>query len=118
MAGPHEDDAEDKPLDPAVERVQQRLRRLMLISTGTLGLGFLAVIVAIVFRVSNLGKTPDAEGEPWRTTLELPAGSTVVATEAEGDRLVVHADGPEGRSVHVFHMPSGRRVGTSVLIAR
>ena len=62
MAGPMDDEVDDKPLDPAVERVQQRLRRLMLISTGTLGLGFVAVLVAIVFRVSNLSSGPAAGG--------------------------------------------------------
>lgn len=118
MAGPGEEDVEDKPLDPAVERVQQRLRRLMLISTGTLGLGFVAVIVAIIFRVSNLTSEPVHSGEAWRTTIELPAGTNVVSTETEGANLIVHTDGPEGRSVHVFDMPTGRRIGTSVLITR
>jgi type IV secretory pathway VirB10-like protein len=55
MSNPASDpasDEEEKPLDPEVARVQQRLQRLMLISGLTLGLGILAVFLAIIYRIS------------------------------------------------------------------
>jgi hypothetical protein len=41
---------EETPLDPRLIRIQQRLRRLMIIGISTLGIGVLAVLVAIIYR--------------------------------------------------------------------
>jgi type IV secretory pathway VirB10-like protein len=63
MANPNSEDAEEKPLDPAVARVQARLQRLMLIAGSTLGLGILAVFLAIIYRITaSDDKTPIAPG--------------------------------------------------------
>jgi hypothetical protein len=63
MANPNSEDAEEKPLDPAVARVQARLQRLMLIAGSTLGLGILAVFLAIIYRITAADdKTPVAPG--------------------------------------------------------
>lgn len=117
MAGQYDDEDDEKPLDPAVERIQARLRRMILFSGGTLGIGLLAILFAIVWRVTHLPSGKPA-GAPWDTTIELPAGTTIVATDVDGDRLAVTLDGPGGRSVDVYDMPTGARVGRSLLIAR
>jgi hypothetical protein len=63
MANPTSEDAEEKPLDPAVARVQARLQRLMLIAGSTLGFGILAVFLAIIYRITaSDDKTPVAPG--------------------------------------------------------
>lgn len=58
MAKPSFDD-NDQPLDPAVARVEQRVRRLFLIATLTLGLGILAVFAAILYRIAASDATPE-----------------------------------------------------------
>jgi hypothetical protein len=74
MANPNSEDAEEKPLDPAVARVQARLQRLMLIAGSTLGLGILAVFLAIIYRITaSDDKSPVAPGA------EVPA---IAAPEA------------------------------------
>ena len=50
MASPSFDD-DEKPLDPAMLRVQAKMRRLMLIAGLTLGLGILAVFGAILYKI-------------------------------------------------------------------
>jgi hypothetical protein len=63
MTNPTSEDAEEKPLDPAVARVQARLQRLMLIAGSTLGLGILAVFLAIIYRITAFDdKAPVASG--------------------------------------------------------
>jgi hypothetical protein len=52
MVDPVLENAEEKRLDPAVARVQARLQRLMLIAGLTLGVGILAVFLAIVYRIT------------------------------------------------------------------
>jgi hypothetical protein len=112
-----EDDSDEKPLDPAIERVQARLRRLILISGATLGVGFLAVLVAVIFRVSNLDRrAPAADG--WRTTLEIPLGTTVVDTAVDGDRIALTVEDATGRRILVYDLASGRRIGEATVVAR
>ena len=45
---------DELPLDPAALRLQARLKRLILISGLTLGIGILAVLVAIAYRITAL----------------------------------------------------------------
>lgn len=118
MAAGDRDDLEDEaPLDPAMQRVQAKLRRLMLVSGVTLGVGMMAVLFAVLWRINN-PRGEAATGEAWRSTIEVPAGVTVVATDVDGDRLAVTVDGPQGRQILLYHMPSGRSVGTATLLAR
>ena len=95
MANPNLDDADEKPLDPAIARVQARLRRLLLIAALTLGIGLVAVFVGIIYRLSGPG---DKSLEPTRAAGEAayPEGSRLVSTTAAGDRVVLtyeHAGG-------------------------
>jgi hypothetical protein len=113
-----EDEGDEAPLDPAVERIQAKLRRMILFSGATLGIGVLAVIVAIIFRVSNLSSDRRPAGEPWRSTVELPAGATISSTAIDGDRIAITLESQGSREIHVFDMPSGRSVGTVTLMSR
>lgn len=117
MAAPEKDIEDEQPLDPAMERVQARLRRLILVSGATLGVGFLAVLFAVIWRVSRDDGLPRA-GEVWRSAIELPTGSTLVDTALDGDRIAFTLDGPDGRTVHLFHLPTGQPIGSATLLAR
>lgn len=110
-----QDDTAEPPLDPAMERVQAKLRRLMLISVSTLLVGMLAVVFAVIYRASTLGG--DA-GAPHRAIAEIPAGSTVVDTDVDGDRLAVTVDGPDGRRVLLFELATGRPLGETAILPR
>lgn len=109
------DDEDDAPLDPAMERVQAKLRRLILVSGATLGIGILAVIAAVVFR---LAKAERPAGEVWQSTIELPAGAAVLATQVDGDRIAVTTEGPGGRRIHLYDLTTGRPIGEAQLVAR
>ena len=110
------DDDREEPLDPAIERVQVKLRRMILFSGLTLGLGLIAVLIAVIFRVSNMDRRDPSE--TWTSTLELPIGAEILATDVDGDRVAVTVNSAEGRQVLVYDMPSGRRIGSAVLLAR
>jgi hypothetical protein len=96
MTNPNLDDADNKPLDPAVLQVQARLRRLMLIAGLTLGLGIFAVFAGIVYRLMTYGdKAPEmpAGGVVNET---LPVGAKLVSSEVTGNRIILtyeHAGG-------------------------
>jgi hypothetical protein len=106
-------DDDDKPLDPAIEQVRQRVRRLMLISALTLGLGIVAVFLAIGYRLM----TYQPKGPPAlvagaaiptldRAALGLPAGARLVSTALDGDRLALTFEAPAGTTIVVIDLRS------------
>jgi hypothetical protein len=50
MARPTIDDNEEKPLDPAVEKVRRKLVRFVAINLGLLFLALMAVLAAVVYK--------------------------------------------------------------------
>ena len=107
------DAAEEKPLDPAVERVQRRLRRLILISGLTLGLGMFAVLLAIVYRLmiyEPKARPAIVAGAAVptlkRSDLGLPDGARLVATALDGDRLALTYEAASGTLVIVLDLRS------------
>ena len=117
MAGPTDDERE-APLDPAIARVQARLKTMMLIAAGTLGIGLIAVFVAIAFRVAKSGQDAPPPGTPFQTLVEVATPGTVVATDVDGDRLSLTIDGPEGKVIEIHHLPSGKLIGRAVLLSK
>lgn len=112
MADPY-DDTDEKPLDPQVAQVQQRLRRLMLISGLTLGLGILFVFLAIVYRLVTYesgGGVPVATVEGaaiptvTRSALGLPAAARLVSSSLDGDRIALTFEDNAGSTIVVFDL--------------
>jgi hypothetical protein len=89
MSHPILDDPSAAPLDPAVIKVEQRLRRLMLIGGLTLGVGLLAVLGAIVYRINVAGgkALPAAPMEA-----KVPAGAKLLSTTVGEGRIVLTYD--------------------------
>src|SRR4029079_9677277 len=101
MTNPNPDDADEKPLDPAVERVQKRLRRLLLIAGLTLGLGILAVFAGIIYRLSTFGdKAPEVPaGTSAVAETSVPAGAKLVSSNVAGNRVVLTYEHPGGTTL-------------------
>lgn len=109
-------DAEDKeeaPLDPAVEQVQARLRRLMMIAALTLGLGIFAVFAAIVYRLMSSEPAPPtaitadtATPTLSRSDLGVSEGATLVSSSLDGDQVALTYSEENGTIVVIFHLPS------------
>lgn len=116
----HRDEDDDKPLDPAVERVRRRLVRFVAINLGLLFLALMAVVAAIVYRagrsepppapVTELPVPPD--GGITHGEVALPAGARVVGHALSGARLTLDVELPGGRrSIFVYDTAVGRIVG-------
>ncbi len=104
-------DDDEKPLDPALLRVQAKMRRLMLIGGLTLGVGLLAVFGAILYKIAVAGdKAPPAtawqpgEAVPALSAAEmgLPAGARLISTASDGRRLILTYEEPAGGHALVF----------------
>lgn len=99
MTNPNFED-DDKPLDAAQLRLQSKLKRLLLGSTGVMVLGFVAVFAAIFYRVTRVDVKPAPVWDhPVIAEVALPEGGRVAGTRLEGNRLVVTLESPKGASV-------------------
>ncbi|MCT7377300.1 fimbrial protein [Chelativorans salis] len=119
MAGPapNQND-EDKPLDPAAERVRRKLVRFMGINLAILFAAVMAVVLALVYR--SMTPQPDdaaltqapASGEALSGDIRLPAGSRIVSHAISSNRLTLHLRLAEGgEAIVVYDMAEGRTVG-------
>jgi hypothetical protein len=121
MASPTKDEDDDRPLDPAVERVRQRLVRFVAINLGLLFLALMAVVVAIVYRANRLPEPPPEEvtelaspgdGTVLQGRIALPPGATVLGHTVSGARLSVLIDLRDGNfQVVVYDMAQDRVIG-------
>lgn len=127
MAQPFDPEDQDKPLDPAVERVRRKLVRFVAINLGLLFLALMAVVAAIVYRAGRSDEPPvaavpelpaPAEGALVEGTIALPAGARLIGQSLAGARIGLHvalADG--GQAILVYDMAERRMVGRFAIAA-
>ncbi len=111
---PAVEDPEEPPLDPAVERVHQKLRTLLRISTLVMVAGLIAVFAAILYRVTRDGDSGRPIGE---VTVPAPGGASIASASSDGDRLTLVVDEPGGgRQAVVVDLASGAVVARVRLV--
>ncbi len=109
------EDPEEPPLDPAVERVHQKLRGLLRVSTLVMAAGLIAVFAAILYRVTRDGDSGRPLGD---VTVPAPTGASIASASADGDRLTLVVDEPGGgRMAVVVDLASGEVIARVRLIA-
>ena len=122
MARPTIDDNEEKPLDPAVEKVRRKLVRFVAINLGLLFLAVMAVLAAIVYKtgapsevaaVGNSEAVPSpGEGGVITGDIVLPAGARLIAHSLSGNRITLDAELRDGgRAIFVFDIAERRIIG-------
>ena len=120
MSTIEKDDQEDKPLDPVMENVRRKMMRLQLVSGGIMLLMFMAVLAAIVYKISTRDGKPEAElsagltvpsDAPVKATATLPDGFAVSAVSNAGGQILFYgvlADG--ARKAFLFDVAASRIV--------
>jgi len=122
MARPPAEDTEEKPLDPAVERVRRKLVRFVAINLSLLFLAVMAVVGALVYKTrapvpdstvqSEVQVPAPSEAGPVRAELVLPQGSRMLSYALGGNRISIEAELVGGeRAILVFDAADGRMVG-------
>lgn len=111
---------DDEPLDPTLERLRRKLTRLLLVSGGIMLIGFLAVLVAVIYRVSKAAEDDAATAEPAApaavaATAELPVRSADLVAATVGDGHLVLTIGGETPRIEVRRLPDGALVTTFTL---
>jgi hypothetical protein len=121
MARPaFDDDKDEKPLDPAVERVRRKLVRFVGINLGLLFLALMAVALAIVYK----SRTPEGErgeiseipspagGVPVEADIVLPDGARILSQSLSGNRITLLAELAGGdQAIFLYDLAERRMIG-------
>ena len=100
---------EEKPLDPAAERLRRKMLRLMVISLGSMFIGIFAVLFAIVYKMNNASVV----SEQIEAVIELPAGFKIVETQLSDGVILLRGQDSDGLSkIMLFDPASGAPLGS------
>jgi len=114
----HDPDLEEEPpLDPAAERIHQRLRNLLRISSLIMAAGLVAVFSAILYRVVNDKDGGGASGPATEIAVPAAAGARILAATPDGDRLALVVEEADGtRTAVVVDLGTGAVVARTRLV--
>ena len=102
-----DDPEEDKPLDPAMERVRRKLARLMAVSIGIMLIGLMAVLGAVVYKSAGPG-APQGLAE---AVIDLPDGFAVTDTAVSENRVLFYGTtGGNETRILIYDAQSGAMI--------
>ncbi|KAB0678036.1 hypothetical protein [Aureimonas leprariae] len=104
------DEDEEKPLDPAAERLRRKMIRLLAVSIGTMLVAVMAVLGAVVYKVAG----PRQPTAATAATLDLPAGASVEDMALSGGEALLRLRLREGERERLLRVDiaTGRVLGT------
>ena len=110
------DDEDEKPLDPAAERLRRKLVRLLFVSGGIMVLGLIAVFASIVYKLNE--RAPNASSAAFSAASQVegqivvPAGYRIVASALDGERALLTLAAPDGAtSLLLIDLSTGATLG-------
>ncbi|WP_200944748.1 MULTISPECIES: fimbrial protein [unclassified Aureimonas] len=106
------DDAAEKPLDPATERLRRKMVRLLALSVSTLFIGVMAVLGAIVYKLNR--DAPPSGTEAADLAIALPAGSILLDMATSGDTALLRLAPNDGAPASLLRID----LATGAVIAR
>jgi hypothetical protein len=117
---------DEKPLDPAMEKVRRKMIRLLGVSIGVMMAGLMAVLFAIVYKMNGGGVEPSpvetaaASGAiAGAGEIVLPTGAYMNSQSLSGDRLSLDVTLKGGaREIQIFDMTSGKIVARFAVTAK
>lgn len=123
-----QDEQEDKPLDPAMEKVRRKMIRLQIVSGLVMFISLMAVFGAVVYKAMGPSKTatPAASqsmqvpsDQPVSATASLPQGFTIENVSfANGDMLFYGRLANGTRKALVFNVQTRRFVADVTIDAQ
>lgn len=125
MNRPHAAEEEDKPLDPAVEKVRRKLVRFVAVNLGILLAALMVVLGALVYKhrgaeapaVVAAPEIPVPATAMLEGTIALPSGARVLSQSLSGGRLSLHVEfGGGGGAIFLYDLAERRMVGRFPLV--
>lgn len=114
------EEEEDKPLDPAVEKVRRKLVRFVAVNLGILLFALMVVLVALVYKnratdappATAAADIPAPANGLLEGTIALPAGARIVSQSLSGGRLSLQVEfAGGGAAIFLYDLAARRMVG-------
>jgi hypothetical protein len=114
-----EDQSPEEPLDPAMENIRRKMIKLQLVSGGILLVCFMAVLAAIVYKITrpapqSATTVPVSGGlsvpadQPLAATANLPAGFVVQSVSHSGNQILFYGQLNGTSKALIFDLSVGR----------
>jgi hypothetical protein len=89
------------------------LKALVIIMGVLIVAGFAVIVVTLINRsVGGNGATVKSTGAPYKAEFPIPAGATIVETDADDGRLIIRLKLPGGATqILIVNSATGRRIG-------
>jgi len=91
----------------------KRMKRVVITLGVLMVAGMMALVVGLIFKSGKNKPTIVKEG--FKLESVLPAGSTIVSTTTNGDRLTVHTHSATGDQIIIFNVRKGIETGRITL---
>lgn len=88
---------DEPPLDPVLENVRRKLVRRMAWSLGIMMIGLMAVLGAIVYKISAPEGETDILSQDKGIMIDIPDGAKIVSSSASDDHLLITIEVAQGR---------------------
>ena len=107
---------DEEPLDPAAQRVQAKLKRMLLGSSLIMIAGFIAVFAAILYKINSYKADP--ENAAFASSIAVGAEAEVLqASMTDGLLLVLVREGSRTALLR-FDPETGKQLGRTDFVAR
>jgi len=111
-----EEDQKEPPLDPAAERIQARLKRLLFGSSLIMFAGLFAVFAAILYKINS--DDTEMSGADFASSVVVgPEADILQATVSDGVLFVLVREGSKTALLR-FDPATGRQIGRTDFVAR
>jgi hypothetical protein len=114
-----DDDQDEKPLDPAMEKVRRKMVRLLIVSVAIMVVSLMAVFGAVVYKTTRpstkvAGSSANVPSDaPVIAKAVLPAGFSVQSVALSGSQILFYGTTSIGQQqAIVFDYSVGRIVAT------
>ncbi|MDW6021815.1 fimbrial protein [Mesorhizobium sp. BAC0120] len=111
------DNDDEKPLDPALERVRRKLVRFAVVNLGILFLALIVVVGALVYKSLRTPAPPS--GAFSEAEIALPAGAKMLGHGFADGRISIDAELADGsRAIFLYDVAAQKMVGRYTVIAK
>lgn len=119
MSNPNSNEVDDAPLDPAAERLQQKLKRLVFLSSLIMLAGFVAVFSVIIYKVMGPGAKPSAiTADAYAATIAVGPDAKVRDVELSNGRLIVLVEEGTATALLQIDPTTGRVLSRTDFVSR
>ncbi len=102
-----------------MEKVQAKLKKLLLFSSLVMAAGLVAVFTAVIYKISSKDSKPEAiAGVEMAATVAVGRDANVLQTQVDGDRLFVLVAEGTSRALLQFDARTGKLLGRTDFMAR